>query len=154
VRWDDKHQFKGRSGGMEIQAIEVKHWGKRFPSEEIERGYNGFILRREGKSLLIGGDTAKTHAFSQLRSKGPFEAAIMPIGAYDPWIRSHCTPEEAVAMANDAGARYLIPVHHQTFKLSDEPMTEPIERVQAALHHESERLAIKQIGETFTCPSA
>ena len=153
VRWGDKHQFRGPGGDLEIHAVEVKHWGKRFPSEEIDRGYNGFILRREGKSLLIGGDTAKTDAFSALRSKGPFEAAIMPIGAYNPWIRSHCTPEEAVAMANAAGARYIIPVHHQTFKLSDEPLSEPLERAQAALQHEPERLAIKQIGQTFTCPA-
>ena len=153
VRWGDKPLFKGRQGELEIEAVEVKHWGKRFPNEEIDRGYNGFILRREGKSLLIGGDTAKTDAFAALRSKGPFEVAIMPIGAYNPWIRSHCTPEEAVGMANAASARYIIPVHHQTFKLSDEPMTEPLERVQEALKAEPQRLALKQVGETFTLPT-
>jgi len=78
----------------------------------------------------------------------------MPIGAYNPWIRSHCTPEEAVAMANAARARYIIPVHHQTFKLSDEPMPEPLERVQEALKIEPRRLALKQVGETFTLPTA
>jgi L-ascorbate metabolism protein UlaG (beta-lactamase superfamily) len=152
MRWSDKQRFNCERGDIETEAVEVKHWGKRFPSEEIDRGYNGFILRREGKALLFGGDTANTPLFAGLRSKGPFEAAIMPIGAYDPWIRSHCTPEEAVAMANAARSRYVVPVHHQTFKLSDEPMTEPLERVQQALKSEPERLALRQIGETFTCP--
>ena len=78
----------------------------------------------------------------------------MPIGAYQPWIRSHCTPEQAVAMANQAGARFIVPVHHQTFRLSDEPMTEPIERITEALAHEPERLAVRRIGETFVCPRA
>jgi L-ascorbate metabolism protein UlaG (beta-lactamase superfamily) len=78
----------------------------------------------------------------------------MPIGAYQPWIWHHCTPEQALAMANAAGANYIVPVHHQTFKLSEEPPLEPIERLQAALDKEPERLALRQIGETFVCPAA
>ena len=78
----------------------------------------------------------------------------MPIGAYQPWIRNHCTPEEAVAMANRAGAGYIVPVHHQTFRLSDEPINEPIERITGALSREPQRLALRRIGETFVCPRA
>ena len=64
----------------------------------------------------------------------------MPIGAYDPWIRAHCTPEEALEMANDAGAELILPVHHQTFQLSREPRREPIERLSEALAGAPERL--------------
>ena len=78
-------------------------------------------------------------------------AAIMPIGAYRPWIWNHCTPEQAVEMANWAGARYIVPVHHQTFRLSEEPLTEPIERLEEALQREPERLALRKVGESFTC---
>ena len=46
------------------------------------RGYNGYIITREGHSLLFGGDTARTSAFAGYRVYGPFDAAIMPIGAY------------------------------------------------------------------------
>ena len=60
----------------------------------------------------------------------------MPIGAYDPWIWNHCTPEQAVAMADAAGARLFVPVHHQSFQLSREPFMEPIERAQEALIQE------------------
>jgi L-ascorbate metabolism protein UlaG (beta-lactamase superfamily) len=48
------------------------------------------------------------------------DLAIMPIGAYDPWIRAHCNPEQALAMADDAGAEFVLGVHHQTLKLSSE----------------------------------
>jgi L-ascorbate metabolism protein UlaG (beta-lactamase superfamily) len=57
-----------------------------------------------------------------------------------------------LAIADQAGAGYIVPVHHQTFRLSDEPLTEPIERLQAALHREPERLARRKVGESFTCP--
>lgn len=147
--WNDRLTIHSKQGDLEIHAIEVKHWGERWPSELI-RGYNGYILRREGKALLFAGDTAKTGLFNQLRSRGPFEAAIMPIGAYQPWIWNHCSPEQALEMANRAGARYIVPVHHQTFRLSEEPMGEPIERLQTALTSEPERLGLKRVGESWT----
>jgi L-ascorbate metabolism protein UlaG (beta-lactamase superfamily) len=76
----------------------------------------------------------------------------MPIGAYNPWIHSHCTPEQAVHMANEAGAHFIMPVHHQTFRLSAEDFREPIVRFQAALHETPERIALCEIGETFVLP--
>ncbi len=88
-----------------------------------------------------------TRAFRNLRSARKFDLAIMPIGAYDPWIRAHCTPEEALAMANDAGAEVILPVHHQTFQLSREPRREPIERLSEALASAPERLAWQDIGQ-------
>jgi L-ascorbate metabolism protein UlaG (beta-lactamase superfamily) len=149
--WHGRTIFRCPKGELEIEAYEVKHWGQRWPSK-VRRGYNAYVLRREGKAILFGGDTAHTRLFSDLRPHGPFEAAIMPIGAYRPWIGNHCTPEQAVEMANWAGARYIVPVHHQTFRLSEEPVTEPIERLEEALHLEPERLALRKVGESFTCP--
>lgn len=151
VAWNERVAFHSAKGALEVEAVEVKHWGQRWPSD-APRGYNGYILRREGKAILFGGDTARTPAFAELRSRGPFEVAIMPIGAYRPWIWNHCTPEEAVEMANAARARYIVPVHHQTFQLSEEPALEPIQRLETALAREPERLALRRIGETFVCP--
>jgi L-ascorbate metabolism protein UlaG (beta-lactamase superfamily) len=153
MAWNERATFRTARGEVEIEAVEVKHWGQRWPSE-MARGYNGYVLRRGGKAILFGGDTARTPLFSELRSRGPFELAVMPIGAYQPWIWNHCTPEQALEMANAARARYIVPVHHQTFRLSDEPVHEPIERLEAALHREPERLALRRIGETFVCPKA
>jgi L-ascorbate metabolism protein UlaG (beta-lactamase superfamily) len=153
LKWNESTSFKNQRGSLEITAFEVKHWGRRWPND-IERGYNGYVLRREGKAILFGGDTAQTPLFRNLRSKGPFEVALMPIGAYQPWIWNHCTPEQALGMASDAGAKYILPIHHQTFRLSEEPMNEPIERLKEALSHEPERLALSQVGETFVVPAA
>ena len=55
-------------------------------------------------------------------------------------------------MANLAGARYLLPVHHQTFKLSQEPMGDPIRRFERALADTPQRVALRQVGETFRLP--
>ena len=147
LAWGEKTVVRCSRGDLQVEALEVKHWGRRWPSNK-DRGYNGYVLTREGRSIVFGGDTAFTPLFARLRERGPFGVAIMPVAAYDPWIRNHCTPEEAVTMANLMGAERIVPVHHQTFKLSDEPMEEPIERFVQALEHEPSRIGWRQIGGT------
>jgi len=147
LRWNESAAVRTPRGSAHVRSVEVKHWGARL-GRDTHRGWTGFVVEREGRRLLIGGDTAYTPVFRDHHRLGPFEAAIMPIGAYDPWIWHHCTPEQAVAMADAAGARLFLPVHHQTFRLSREPHREPIERTEAALAHEQGRLAIRDIGET------
>ena len=152
VRWDESAKVATARGDVLVRGIEVKHWGARI-RRDTWRGYTGFVLEREGRRLLIGGDTADTPVFAGHRRYGPFDAAVMPIGAYDPWIRNHCTPEQAVVMADAAGAQLFVPVHHQSFQLSREPFREPIERAEEALAKEAGRLAIRDIGQTVVIAS-
>jgi L-ascorbate metabolism protein UlaG (beta-lactamase superfamily) len=56
-------------------------------------------------------------------------------------------------MADAADARLIVPVHHQSFRLSNEPFMEPIERIQQALAQEHDRLALREIGETVVIRS-
>jgi L-ascorbate metabolism protein UlaG (beta-lactamase superfamily) len=148
LAWGDKTTVRTGNGDVEVKAFEVRHWGARWRSDTY-RGYNGYTLEREGKKIIFGGDTAMTDSFKSLRKDGPYDLAIMPIGAYQPWIRAHCTPEEAVQMANDAGAAHVLPIHHKTFKLGQEGPFEPIRRFEAALDSEKERIALRDVGETY-----
>jgi L-ascorbate metabolism protein UlaG (beta-lactamase superfamily) len=152
LRWNESTRVMTPRGEVVVHAIEVKHWGARI-QRDTHRGYGGWVVEREGRRLLIGGDTALTDAFRAHRRFGPFEAAVMPIGAYNPWITNHCTPEQAVAMADAAGARLFVPVHHQSFSLSREPVREPIERAEQMLRDERDRLALSDIGQTLVLPA-
>jgi len=147
LHWGDSVRVETGRGDAQVRAIEVKHWGARL-GRDTYRGYTGYILEREGRALLFGGDTAYTPLFSSYRRYGPFDAAIMPVGAYDPFIWNHCSPEQSVAMASVAGARLFVPVHHKTFSLSREPIDEPIERTEQALAAEAGRLAVRDVGDT------
>ena len=137
-----------RAGAAEVTAFEVAHWGARMRSD-VYRGYNGYLVEIGQHRIVFGGDTAYTDSFKQLRSSKPVSLAIMPIGAYDPWIRVHCNPEQAWTMANHAGAEYVLPVHHQTFQLSREPRSEPIERIVGAAGSQPDRVCLHEIGEEF-----
>jgi L-ascorbate metabolism protein UlaG (beta-lactamase superfamily) len=151
LRWREKTEMQTDAGTLQVKAFPVRHWGARL-QKDTYRGYNGYVLERKGHAIIFGGDSAMTDTFGLLRQRRPFDLAIMAIGAYDPWIRSHAAPEEAVTMAKTAGADYIMPVHHQTFRLSAEPFREPIERFEAALHAEPQRIALREIGETFRLP--
>jgi L-ascorbate metabolism protein UlaG (beta-lactamase superfamily) len=136
------------AGSLEIRAIQVRHWGARMRSDTY-RGFNGYTIETGRYRVLFGGDTAMTPAFRSLRTARPFDLAIMPVGAYNPWIHAHCTPEQAWQMASDAGFEHFFPVHHQTFRLSREPYTEPIERVYEAAGRNTHRVAVGAIGQDF-----
>lgn len=135
-----------RIGEISIRAFEVNHWGARM-GRDTHRGFNGYLIETPHYRVLFGGDTAMTSAFRALRSSRRLHLAIMPIGAYNPWVRAHCTPEQALKMADDAGAEFILPIHHQTFQLGREPIHEPIERLSSALGSAPQRLALQQIGQ-------
>lgn len=144
LRWNETAMV----ADAKVTAFEVAHWGARMRSD-MYRGYNGYLVELGQHRIVFGGDTAYTDSFKRLRSSRPVHLAIMPVGAYDPWIRVHCNPEQAWTMANHAGAEFVLPVHHQTFELSREPRFEPIERLLAAAQPHAERVCLRQIGEEF-----
>ncbi len=146
LRWGEKERIRTRHGEVAVRAFEVKHWGARWRYDKF-RGYNGYVLEREGRKIIFGGDTAECPSFRALRRDGPYDLAIMPIGAYQPWVCSHCTPEQAVNMANAAGAAHILPIHFKTFRLGREGTVEPMVRLRAAL--EPERLGWSEVGDTF-----
>jgi L-ascorbate metabolism protein UlaG (beta-lactamase superfamily) len=121
---------------------------------DIRRGYNGYLIEAGGFRIVFGGDTAYTDLFRKVRSSKQVDLAIMPIGAYDPWIRAHCNPEQALAMANHVGAEFVLPVHHRTFKLSNEPLEEPMERLLVASGSAQDRIPIREIGGEMKTPAA
>jgi L-ascorbate metabolism protein UlaG (beta-lactamase superfamily) len=131
-----------------VRAFQVNHWGARMRSDTF-RGFNGYVIETSRHRVLFGGDTAVTDSFRSVRTPRGIDLAIMPIGAYNPWIRAHCTPEQALRMAEDAGADSVLPVHHQTFQLSNESYLEPIERLVAAAGNRPERVALTSIGQEF-----
>jgi L-ascorbate metabolism protein UlaG (beta-lactamase superfamily) len=137
-----------RVGPAQIRAIEVNHWGARIRTDTY-RGYNGYLIETDRHRIVFGGDTALCDSFRNVRTQRGVDLAIMPVGAYDPWIHVHCNPEQALRMANDMNAEHVLPVHHQTFRLSREPYYEPVERLLAATGAHEDRVVVKHIGQEW-----
>ena len=144
LRWNETTQV----GPAAVRALQVNHWGARMHSD-THRSYNGYLIEAGKYRVLFAGDTAYTDSFRGVRTSKPVDLAIMPIGAYDHWIHVHCNPEQAMAMANHAGAEFVLPVHHRTFELSREPRHEPMERLLGAAGSSTDRVCIRDFGEEF-----
>jgi len=139
--------------GLTIRAMGARHWGRRWPLFSDDYGFNSYVLEKNGRRMLLACDTAQTDLFASLASTPP-DVAAFSIGAYDPWIFSHANPEQVWAMFQQTRARYLIPIHWGTFRLSKEPMEEPLQRLIAAAGSQQDRIVIRQIGGTWTMPAS
>jgi L-ascorbate metabolism protein UlaG (beta-lactamase superfamily) len=148
LRWGESLEVEG----ARIEAIEVNHWGARRLTDR-HRGYGGFLITKRGHAIVFGGDTAYTNAFSRLRRRRvQVDLAVLPIGAYDPYVYAHANPEQAWAMRREMNAKYILPMHHSTFRLSREPVREPIKRLLAVAGDERWRIALSEPGQTWTLP--
>jgi L-ascorbate metabolism protein UlaG (beta-lactamase superfamily) len=135
--------------GMGIESTEARHWGARMVTDR-HRGYGGYLLQKAGRTVLFAGDTAYTDVLTRLGRRTRIDLAILPIGAYDPWINNHASPEQAWKMFRRLDAKYVLPVHHSTFRLSREPVGEPIQRFLAAAGEERWRVIGSEVGASWS----
>lgn len=141
---------------IKFKALEVKHFGWRFPWEKDRsrgflkdgRSFNAYLIEAKGKKILFGGDTAYTNKIKTAIVEST-DIAIMPIGAYNPWRKNHCNPEEALKMASEINAKYFIPIHTKTFRLGVEPTNEPLEWLLKSSPKYPLKVVINDIGQTF-----
>lgn len=138
-------------GGVHIEAVPAKHWGRRYPWDQ-DRGYNGFLLTKHKRSLLFGGDTAYTERLPAATNGRPLDVVMLPIGGYNPYIANHASPEQAWDLFHEVRARYLVPMHWRTFRMSHERPFEPYERLASAGNGSARRIALHTIGETWRLP--
>ncbi len=149
LKWGETTSVKG----LTIRAMGARHWGRRWPPFGEDYGFNSYVLEKNGRRMLLACDSAETDLFASVATKPP-DIAVFSIGAYDPWINNHANPEQVWAMFQQTGARYLVPIHWGTFRLSKEPMEEPLQRLIAAAGDQNDRIVLRQIGGTWTLPES
>ncbi len=142
--------------GVRITCVPAQHWSMRMPWDRNTRLWGGFVYESPEGVAYHAGDTALAEdVFRAIAERCPrIDWAMLPIGAYDPtWFMAsqHMGPEEAGRAWELLGARYLLAMHWGTFKLTDEPIGEPPERVKAwfaAKGYRADRLWVLDVGET------
>ena len=121
--------------------------------KDFHRGFGGYVLRAGSHSVYHAGDTAYFDGFGDIGKILRPEIALVPIGAYDPpsFRNVHTSPEDALQAFADLGAQKMIPMHYGTFKLSHEPMEEPLQRLKAAAQAAEmrDKVVVLSEGETW-----
>lgn len=115
--------------GMRIVAVPAKHFQGRNPL--VKSQYQGYVI--DGTyQVYFAGDTGWFDGFRDIGSIFRLDLALLPIGAYKPWsaFGHHMTPENCVQAMRELKAKHLIPIHWGAFRLSLEPLDEPVKRLQ------------------------
>lgn len=147
-------------GSVRVTFVPSQHWSRRTLFDTNRALWGGFVIEGRRQRIYHAGDTAYFAGFSEIGSRaGPIDAALLPIGAYDPpWFmeKQHMNPEQAVQAFLDLGAGRLVAMHWGTFKLTDEPLDEPPRRLRAEWERRKlppAALRIPAVGETLTLAS-
>ena len=153
LKYDSVHgRFKGE---VSVDGSTLVVNGPAVAGGAITQTFAGLTIN-PGNNVIIAAttDLPPPRLFRTIGERCPrIDWAMIPIGAYDPWITVHASPEQVVAMANHVRARALLPIHWNTFTLSNEPQQEPIERLKTALVAHSPLLALDDVGQTWTMRS-
>lgn len=132
-------------GNASITFVPSQHWSRRGVADTNETLWGGYVMEGGGKRVYHTGDTAYFDGFKEIaRRCGSPDAALLPIGAYDPeWFmrRQHMNPEDALHAAQDLDARRILPMHWGTYQLTDEWLGEPPHKVVELAEKDPQLLA-------------
>lgn len=138
---------------LKITYVPSRHWGRRLLRDTNSRLWGGFLIQFNATSIYFSGDTGYGSHFKDIAEIVPhLDYCIIGIGAYKPeffMAQSHISPTDALKAFTETKAKYMIPMHHSTFDLSDEPLHDPLFTLQnvSKMNNLSDRIITPKIGE-------
>jgi N-acyl-phosphatidylethanolamine-hydrolysing phospholipase D len=133
--WWDTRSY----GDFDVACTPAMHFSGRRPWGRNRSLWCGWTIEAAGYRIFFAGDTGLHPEFAEIsRRLGPFDLAILPIGAYEPrWFMKpiHMNPEDAVSafsklLSRDDDRCVFLASHWGTFRLTDEPLAEPPSRIR------------------------
>ncbi len=150
-------EFTYRS--ISYRLLPAQHWTKRTPFDTNRRLWGSWLIQAGERKIFFCGDSGYFFGFREYGRKfGPMDAAILPIGAYEPrWFMKahHMNPEEAVRAFLDLRAQVFLPQQWGVFDLTSEPLDLPPSAFrEAAIAAEvgEDRAPLLRHGETWFFP--
>jgi L-ascorbate metabolism protein UlaG (beta-lactamase superfamily) len=136
--------------GLRLVATPARHFSGRGLGAD-QTLWSGWALIAERRRVYYSGDTAMFEGFAQIGERlGPFDAAMIEVGAYDAlWADVHLGPEQAVEAHQAVGGGLFFPVHWGTFDLALHSWVEPVERTLVAARAAGVRLVTPRPGQSI-----
>jgi L-ascorbate metabolism protein UlaG (beta-lactamase superfamily) len=134
--WHDRVEI-GRDAAVTL--VPTRHWSARNLSDRKMSLWASFVIEVPAGRIYFVGDSSYGEGghFRDARQRyGPFQLALLPIGAYEPrWFMAdqHMNPAEAVQAFIDCGAKRALGHHYGTFQLTDEAIDAPLVALAEAL---------------------
>ena len=108
--------------GLTITAVPVRHQGGRYGLDSLwNHAYTGYVIEGAGRRVFFAGDTGyDPDKFREIGARFPgIDLAFIPIapgrkeGQKDRW--GHANPSQALDIFRDVGARYMVPIHFESY---------------------------------------
>jgi len=143
--WNESVELRG----LTITATPARHYSGRRPRHSSETLWASWVVKGPRHRIFFSGDSGYSDQFRTIgATHGPFDLALIKIGASDPtWSDIHMTPEEAVQTNVDLGARVMLPVHWATFNLAFHAWRDPADRALAAARKAGVTIVMPRPGE-------
>jgi L-ascorbate metabolism protein UlaG (beta-lactamase superfamily) len=143
-------------GSVRFTLVPVQHWSKRTPWDANQTLWGGWAMQLGGLKILHTGDLGASLDTRDIGERlGPFDLALIPIGAYEPrWFMQsmHVNVPDALQVRTNVRAERAIGMHWGTFDgLTDEPLDDPpkvLARLRTELGLPREAFDVMKIGET------
>ncbi len=150
--WDETVIEKDGQPSMTITCAPARHASGRQILDQNRTLWAGYAMRTSAHGVFFSGDTGMFPGLTEIGERlGPFDLAMVEVGAYDQaWPDWHIGPEQAVVASQMLKAEVFFPIHWGLFDLALHGWTEPIERVRAAALARSVRYVAPRPGESVT----
>lgn len=141
--------------------VPAHHWSSRIFIDKDTSLWGGFVIENGPDKVYFAGDTGfgDGRIFKYLQEEfGNFRLSLLPIGAYKPnWFfkEMHTSPDEAVQIFNMLNSTQAIPIHYDTFQLSDEAYQDPLNDLNTALSKyniPANKFHIMKAGDSWNVP--
>lgn len=146
--WYEKFEYNSE---VTITALPASHWHRRGAFDFNKALWCSYLIQYKNKTIYFAGDTAFDGHFKEIQEHVQnLDIALMPIGAYEPreiMKTNHMNPDEAMQATETLEAKTMIPYHYGTFKLSDEPVGEPEEKIVALAQKTEVDVKVLAVGE-------
>ncbi|TQF02934.1 Zn-dependent hydrolase [Kitasatospora acidiphila] len=111
--------------------------------------WGSWVIAGPTRKVFYTGDSGYFEGYRAIGEQhGPFDAALVAIGAYnEAWADIHLNPEDAVLAHRELQGGLLLPVHWCTFNLALHPWAEPVERLLAEAKAQDVPVAVPRPGE-------
>jgi L-ascorbate metabolism protein UlaG (beta-lactamase superfamily) len=136
-------------GRLRLVAAPARHFSGRGLLDRNRTQWCSWAVLGRRHSVYFGGDGGYHPGFAEIgRQLGPFDLALLEIGAFHPnWGQVHLGPENALRACRELGGRRLLPIHWGTFNLAIHPWDEPIETLVARAPQAGVELLVPRFGE-------
>ncbi|MFD0530310.1 MBL fold metallo-hydrolase [Kitasatospora arboriphila] len=135
-------------GSLTLTLTSAHHFSGRGTTRNTTL-WGSWVIAGPNRKVYYTGDSGYFEGYARIGEQhGPFDAALVQIGAYDEaWADIHMTPEDAVRAHRELQAGLLVPVHWCTFNLGLHPWAEPIERLLVEAKAQAVPLVVPRPGE-------